>query len=1156
VEVAGTVRVDAALEVGSSAESVTVIDEAPLLKTESGELSYNFTTATLNDLPVFTLSGAPPGFGNASGLGNIRNPLAAVELMPGAQFTSDNTLRINGMPSSSQTINIEGQDATNGLWKQLTQINQAGADAIQEVAIQTSNFAAEYGQAGGGYFNYSMKSGTNQFHGSGFEYFVNEFLNAGTPFTDAGTVNPAKEGQHIRNPIRQSDYGVTLGGPVKIPKIYNGKDKTFFFFSFEQFRQSNFTTNTTSTVPTQAYRTGDFTTAIFPFIPCNGPDPAGQQVCNGQVFDPQTQRTVNGATVRTPFPNNIVPLSRMDPTALIVQGMIPLPNAPGLVNNYVAPGYSDFRHTSIPSLKIDHSLNSKMKIAGYYSATRTLSPQTNGFPQPFSSLQTQDALAQTTRVNFDDTITPTLLLHLGAGLLHTSNPQVGPAYNQATSNLFPQGIPFYADNFPYFSGMGSFLTGGSLIAMGSFFNAPSQMDIKPTFNANLTWVKGNHTFKLGASALFEGFPTVTTGRAQGEYEFSNVETSDPWQSGQAFANFAGSGFGYASFLLGAADGLQVGQVADTRLGMHSYGLYLQDSWKITHKLTLDLGLRWDYAILLKEEHGRMQNAAFNTPNSLIGGRIGTVAYEATCNCHFADAYPFSIGPRIGLAYQITPKTVFRAGGAISYGAGSDNAGLNVSVPDFYGIGTPAYGTPAAILKNGNPYGPGNPFGNPPLVFPNFNPLFPTPAAPGVIPPASPFISIDPGTGRLPRIFQWSIGLQREIVRNLVVEAAYVGNRGAWWAAPLLAGQNYNALTPQFLKSQYGIDVTNQNDANLLNTPINSPAVIARFPFLANPNNVYPGFPGTQPLNQALRPYPQWGGVPPFLGPPLGDTWYDSLQAKVNKRFSHGLSSQIAFTWEKELTKGANSNTSYLTPDPPLINDVFNTALDKQISSFSRPFMLIISFNYTTPSFHGTGTAFKAASWLARDWTLGGVLRYQSGQLIQTPPSTNNLLANLDRGQSNNPALWGGGTTFLNRVPGQPLLLVDPNCGCYDPTKQLVLNPNAWVEPAFGTFGTAAPYYNDYRWQRQPAESMSFGRVFRVREGMTLQVRAEFQNIFNRTFYSAPAVGCGFFGCTSTNTTTAFNNPGNALSSGYGFVNTFNGAGTQPRSGQLVARFQF
>jgi hypothetical protein len=188
-----------------------------------------------------------------------------------------------------------------------------------------------------------------------------------------------------------------------------------------------------------------------------------------------------------------------------------------------------------------------------------------------------------------------------------------------------------------------------------------------------------------------------------------------------------------------------------------------------------------------------------------------------------------------------------------------------------------------------------------------------------------------------------------------------------------------------------------------------------------------------------------------------------------------------------------------------------------------------------------------------------VLRYQSGQLIASPPSANNLLDNLARGSSNNPASWGGGYTLMDRVPGQPLFAngISANCHCFDPTQQLVLNPNAWVEPPFGTFGTAAPYYNDYRWQRQPAESMGFGRVFRIKESVSLNIRAEFQNIFNRTFYAQPASGAGF-GITTTfvNTPIAHNNPGGALSSGYGFVNTFNGNATQPRSGQLVARFTF
>jgi hypothetical protein len=1165
VEVASIVRVDATLEVGAATESVTVQAEAPLLKTESGEVSYNVSTTTLDELPILTLAGSPNTQSNPSGLGNIRNPLAAVELLPGARFSSDYIMRINGMPSSSQSINLEGQDATNGFYQSRTQINQAGVEAIQEVAIQTSNFAAEYGKAGGGYFNYTMKSGSNQFHASGYDYFVNEALNAGLPFTDAGTLNPNKEGQHIRNPIRQNDYGFTLGGPIEIPKIYNGHDKTFFFFSFEQYRQSTFTSNTVAIVPTVAQRNGDFSAALNPGVACNGPDPAGQMVCLNEVFDPTTERTVGGSQVRNPFPNNVIPVSRMDATAAIVQGLVPLPNTPGLVN-YTAPGYSDFRHTTIPSVKIDHIITSQMKLSGYYSATKTLSPQNNGFPQPFSTKQAENYLAQTVRLNLDDTLTPTLLLHFGAGLLHMAYPQNGPTYDQAANHLFPDGVPYPAQNFIYLSGMYSALGGGwsggggypTNTSTGYFFNAPSQYDIKPTFNATATWVKGNHTYKLGATALFEGLPTVTTGRAQGEYEFSQVETSDPWQFGLPFTTTASSGFGYASFFLGLADGNQIGRVADLRLGYHAYSLYLQDSWKVTRKLTFEYGLRWDYANLWNEEHGRMQSAGFAIPNPTVGGRIGAPEYMATCHCQFAETYPYSIGPHLGVAYQITPKTVFRAGGAISYGSESDDAGVNHSAADYLSLGTPAYGQPAAILKYGDTYGPGNVYGNPVLTWPSSflsTAYSPAPTASGVIPPAAPFISIARNAGRLPRIFQWSIGLQRQVTPNLVVEAAYVGNRGAWWVAPEIAALNYNALTPQGLLSQYGINVTNPTDAKLLNTPINSPLVVARFPWLANPNSVYPGFPATQPLGQALRPYAQWLGIPPFLGPPAGNTWYDSMQAKVTKRFSHGMSVQSAYTWEKELTLGTNSNTAYLTPSPPLINDVFNRGMNKEISGFSLPQELVISFSYITPKWKADTSAFKGLSLVTRDWTVSAVLRYQSGQILQSPDSANGLLANLQRGPSNNPAIWGGGYTFLDRVPGQPLFLVDPNSK-FDPTTQLVLNPKAWVEPPYGTFGASAPYLNDFRWQRQPAESMALARTFRIKERASFQIRGEFQNIFNRLYYSAPSDSGATTITTPTGRANTLSGVPGLLSSGFGFVPWLQGAGAQPRSGQLIARLQF
>src|SRR5205823_4425814 len=158
---------------------------------------------------------------------------------------------------------------------------------------------------------------------------------------------------------------------------------------------------------------------------CGGPDPAGQPVCLNEIFDPLSQRTVNGSQVRTPFDGNKIPLSRIDPTAAIIQNLIPLPNGPGLTN-YTAPGYSNFRHTTIPSIKIDHSISEKLKLSGYYSVTKTYSPQTNGFDQPYTALQPQDALSHTVRLNLDYTATPTLLLHLGAGIVRTSNPQDAP----------------------------------------------------------------------------------------------------------------------------------------------------------------------------------------------------------------------------------------------------------------------------------------------------------------------------------------------------------------------------------------------------------------------------------------------------------------------------------------------------------------------------------------------------------------------------------------------------------------------------------------------------------------------------------------------------------------------------------------------------------
>jgi Carboxypeptidase regulatory-like domain len=1172
VSVATVLRIDVTLEVGAEDESVTVEAASPLLKTESGEVSHNISYNNVNDLPVLTLS---QSVGQTSTLGNVRNPLQVLNLVPGASFANDNQLRVNGMPSATQAIRIEGQDATNGRHRQYNQGVQASVEAIQEVAIQTSNYAAEFGQAGGGYFNYTMRSGTNRFHGGVYDYFVNEALNAGTPFTDRiNTGDVGRAGEHIRNAQRKNDYGFSFGGPIWLGKLYDGHDKSFFFFNFEQFRETQFINTGIATVPTLAYRSGDFSRALQLQLTLPDPtdptgvrrmpafDPLGNPVFQNAIYDPRTtQLAPNGSVVRDQFRNNTIPQELMDPVALRIQSMIPLPTNNDLTNNYQIPGYSNFRHTTIPSFKIDHNFNQKNHLSWYFQQTHTVSPNANGFTQPFTDAISQNEMTYITRVNYDRTISPSTMLHVGVGYFQYNWPQVLPDFDQSKLGWAKN---YYVNMFPNIGGIFNATRGGFSPGIGQTLLNKYLKDIKPTANTNLTMVKGNHSYKLGGELIIEGFPTVTYSRATGVYTFSPQQSALPWEDGQPLNNT--TGFGYASFLLGYPNSMNAALVTNVRLGNHSLAGYFQDSWKVTRKLTLEYGLRYDFVTLHKEQYGRMQSADFKKPNPLVGNLPGSVIYEATCNCSFNRNYPYAFGPRFALAYQIgsDSKTVLRLGSGIIYGTAPNLGNVTRSAADFYTLGVPGYGLNKYALSDGNPLAEGNAFGNPSIFFPDFRQKYPYEIAPGLRPPQSPFISIDRNAGRPPRQIHWSIGLQREVMPNLMVEASYVGNRGVWWAAPLLAKENYNSYTPEGLKAAWGLDITNATDRGLLTLPIRSPQVIARFPKLADPNNVYPGFPSDQSLIQALRPHPQWIGIPPFLGPPLGDTWYDSLQAKATQRFSRGLTGQVAFTWQKELVLGTGTDTSYLVPGNVIINDVFDYKQNKQISPFSRPLMLVIAFNYTTPGFKfGNGAASKVLSSVVRDWAIGSVLRYQSGEVLRVPASNNNLLRQLGRGPENNPATWGGGTTLFNRVPDKPLFLKDPNCQCIDPTKDLVLNKDAWVDAPPGQFGTTAPYLNDYRWQRQPSESMSFGRNFFVNRerNVKFEVRAEFYNVFNRLFLSSPEPvklsggGGGILVGANPAATPTVDNQG-LRTGGFGFVNWVGGAGSQPRSGQVVARVTF
>ncbi len=1088
-------RIDGTLEVGATTESVTVTDAARLLITESAEISYNVGTSRLNELPV----------GN---MGTVRNIVrTAARLMPGVSFTEGffGGVKINGTPTDGYNLRIDGMDNTYTLGNLLVSQVQPSVDAIEQYSIQTSNFAAELGQAGGAIFNVTMKSGTNQYHGSIYDYWAHDNLYAASPY-----VNPAT-GTKTKNPVSNYDWGFTVGGPVSIPKIYDGHDKTFFFWSYETRPQTGRNLNNFITVPTDAYRVGDLSAATA--LNNNrvlGTDPMGRSIIQNSVYDPASDFTFNGQVLRNAFTANQIPVARFDPVSVRVLNLVPKANVAGagLLNNYNNP-YDTATKNYLPSFKIDHSINSSNKLNFFYSKTFQRQPITTGegLPTLISNSTRSQWDNVNVRLNYDATLSPTLLLHLGAGYQDATIGQVNiPTGFNATRDL---GIPgpfttnVYGATFPDFNGASSATVGGlPQLANTSFNGRTLTMNQRPTGIATLTWVKANHTYKFGGELRVDGFPNYNEIRLNGTYSFSGNQTALPY-AGTAI--FAGNtiGLGYASFLLGLVNVGNVSEPSNPHLGQHALGFYAQDTWKLNRKLTLDYGLRWDYSTYQTETYGRQSTLDPLRPNLAAGGQPGSTRYQATCGCTWSHNYPHSWGPRLGAAYQINSKTVLRGGIGLMYNttarigiAGRSLGSQNQVVP-------PSFGLPAMKLETG--------FTTLTLAairWPNFSPdYFPVR---GASPGAANGNVFDQNAGRPSRQLQWSFGVQREIFRDLVIEASYVGNTGVWWPSGGLV--NYNAIPFSTLQA-VGINIDSTADAALLRSAISSSAVRARgfrIPFN--------GFPASATLGQALRPFPQFSSGLNAVAAPLGNTWYNSLQSKVTKRLSHGIDFSYSFTYQQSLT----SNN---------VNDVFNRKNGKGLDTADQRLQSVIAFTYTVPKINGIN---RILAYVLYDWQVGAILSYASGFPIPAPIAQNNLATAIFQ------------STNAIRVPGVPLFLQDLNSGEVDPRRGFYLNPAAWIDPPQGQFGGPATY-GDYRFQRRPNEAMNFGRNFRFGERVTAQARVEFQNIFNRIRPNNPA---------STNA-LAPQTPApsiNAVATGFGAISWQGTTGS--RQGQMVFRLTF
>lgn len=1104
VQVAQTNRVDAQMEVGAPTESVTVTAEAPLLKTESGEQSTVIQGTRLNDLPL--------NFSNSNGgTGTIRSPYYFNVLSPGVSGTlaagQGDTNNINGLPASTFRVQVEGQDATsqNDIGWTST-VSQPGVDMIQEFSLQTSNFAAEFGQIGGGLYNFTTKSGTNALHGTGYEYFVNEDLNAYRPNT---FVNPRS---------RKNDFGGTLGGPVYIPKIYDGRNKTFFFVSVEIYRNTLNTAGNYITLPTAGMRGGDFGALLTGKQ--LGQDPLGRPIMQDAIYDPASVQNVNGQLVTDPFTNNLIPGPRLDAVAKKIQGLIPNPTNTALTNNF-AQLAGNYHNQAIPAFKIDHLLPDTSKVSFYFS--KQLTDQLtgpDGLPDPITAVRVQAIYGTTARLNYDKSLTPTLLFHSGFGVQRFHNPDSSPASvlnYDAAAQLGFVGSATNPGGFPRIQGLGGALSSGSSVSFGPS-NANSYYDTGLTGNSTLSYVRDNHTFKLGAEWRLDSWTDRNSRNSQGQLNFSANQTGLPYLNTTTIGGGT-IGFPYASFLLGQVDNALVNAVQDPQWRKQAWGLFLQDTWKVTRRLTLDYGLRWDWQSEGHEIDYRSSELGPRTPNPAAGNLLGAVIYEGygagRCNCNFMQTYPFAIGPRIGAAFQLDSKTVLRGGWGVSYG----------QVPTYFyitnaaqlGVGfnsqtftPPAYGQPGATLSGGLHY--------------DLSSLYQASLDPGIVPRPgllnAPGYYLDPNAGRPSRIMQWSIGLQRQITRDLALELSYVGNRGVWESqgGGIFAGNtlvNLNATNPARLAA-LGIDPTTPAGQSLLLSTFKSGT-----PQANGFNLPYAAYPTGTTLAQFLRPFPQFGSNITDTFAPLNDSWYDSLQAKVTKRYSRGLTVDAAFTWAKAQANPGGS-----------VNNVFNRGVNKSITGFDQPFIFNVGYTYEIQKF-GSNKLLQTA---VAGWTVGGLLEYASGMPIPTPFATTNQFSLYYQ------------STLMNRVPNTNLFNKDLNCHCVDPYKDFAFNTAAWTNPTPGNWGISAPYYSDFRYQRRPGEQMSLGRTFRVKEGMSLLVRAEFFNIFNRTYLANPNA------FTAPTQPQARNSLGQPIS-GFGYINPTS-LYSPPRNGQLVARFTF
>ncbi|MCI0626751.1 MAG: TonB-dependent receptor [Acidobacteria bacterium] len=1005
LEVQQVARIDFVMQVGEITQTIEVSAAAPLLQQSTSELGTVITEQAVKELPLngrnftqlLTLTpGATPvntAQGNAGGTG-FNAPLA----LPGSTFVIPS---INGQWNRSNLFLLDG--IVNEFFFGSSYAILPIIDAVQEFKVQSHNDKAEYGGVLGGVINVVSKSGGNQLHGSAWEFVRNDVFDARDPFKDAARKGPTA--------FRQNMFGATVGGPVYVPKLYNGKDKTWFFFGYEGWRYRR-AQQQLYNVPTAQELTGDFSNSI------------NRQI----IFDPATTRLDPANPqrfIRDPFPGNIIPAGRINPMARqYIETYFDRPVGTGVSGFNAINSNPQRSDADTYQVKIDH------RFANNDSVWFRLSDLSN--PQVIPTTLKSDFVYYQDPKNiaggWNHLFGPAIILDSKFGFVTQPVNQFG--VSSAGLDIMRQlgygGIDRFGPvninlRAPY---------GGSSIA-----TPRPNTDSQYHFAESLSWVKGNHYWKFGMQYVWQTRDNITTGHS---YEFENAQTADPQNQGS-------TGNSLASALLGLPQ-QAVFWKTSYRTEYPSWGLYAQDEWKVSPKVTLNLGFRFDHYGVPHLTSGMNNGFDWNTGDWLIGGGKlpppcsqagkapcipgdGTLASIPNGNhIRVGEQEDFThpvwdgFQPRVGVAWNVLDKTVIRGGYGLvfdvftgisqssqqSIGTWPDN---QISRPTFNFAGQTLTNLQQIQGQTNSPLPGPTPFGNVGwYIDPRFKNAY---------------------------SHQWNVEIQQQFTDNLVMSVAYVGSR------------------------------THRLDHNGLANTATQPG------------------PGTPEQVRLRRPFPYQTTMNYSLS--TGQAWYDSFQFKANRRFTGGLQFLVSYTWSKSLDLGSSgwfAAENGASQGNSALQNYYDPKGSKGVSGYDVPHFLSISSVYELP--FGKGKARLNSGIGAA--ILGG---------WQT-----NVIAQLRSGQPYNLAVVGDVANIGNEIAGRnyarPNIIGDPQIET--PTPQRWFNPAAFQIPSFsyGNFGR-----NVLRSDGVANVDFSLFKNIPFGETVKLQLRAEAFNIFNIMSFGVP-----------------------------------------------------